>query len=374
MGFLQKILFNLGMNMSNDQCPSFVIPELRNIPCGMLSSPQIGIYFDHGFLVKNPERNLLKGATYDMRLGTPAYRFSNEEKEEINLGLENDANKNIQKNLVLLPNSLTFVTTIEKFRLTRDVIARFNLKSKWIHKGLLLGTGPIVDPEFEDYLYIPIHNFSNKKVEIGFGKPLIVLEFTKTLNTTNNYIQNPKKIGKIEDYLANAGPVESSVASEVSKVNKDVENIKGQLNRDVDHIKKIAENSEEETKSTRKIGFIAGCVGLAGLYIGLIAIFISVYSMVSDLNTRMDSLHAIYNSNGIVDFKKISQEILDIRKALHIVELQKESIASIDGIIENSKMTDTELARIREQIDLLIIKQNDLKTQLRNIQNQKISP
>ena len=155
-GLLKKILHFSGdiMMDNNDQCPSCGIPALEKIPCGMLSSPQIAVYFNNGFLVKSPDMDRLKGATYDMRLGGPAYRFVDGAKKIIYLGKEDNAVT--QNRLLLPPNSLTFVTTQEEFYLTRDVIARFNLKSKWVHKGLLLGTGPIVDPEFDGFLYIPI--------------------------------------------------------------------------------------------------------------------------------------------------------------------------------------------------------------------------
>ena len=82
-----------------------------------------------------------------MRIGGKVLTWNKGEKVEYRLGDQDDLNKKLRSKVVLKPNSLTFVTTIEKFNLPKDIIARFNLKSKWVHQGLLLGTGPIVDPE-----------------------------------------------------------------------------------------------------------------------------------------------------------------------------------------------------------------------------------
>jgi deoxycytidine triphosphate deaminase len=136
---------------------------------GMLSSPQIYYYVLRYKIIENFDLKYLKSAIYQMRLGSFAVRW--EDSKEINFKLGDIENKEegVVTNLVFKPNSLTFVTTIEKFNLRKDIIARFNLKSKWILKGLLLGTGPIVDPEFNSNLCIPIHNFSNQPIKVRYG-------------------------------------------------------------------------------------------------------------------------------------------------------------------------------------------------------------
>ena len=302
---------------NNDQCPSFAIKELKEIPCGMLSSPQIATYFRHNFLIKNPSINLLKGATYDMRLGGPAYRFTNGEKNVINLSEEEDTVKNTKKRLILPPNSLTFVTTQEEFRLTRDVIARFNLKSKWVHKGLLLGTGPIIDPEFDGFLYIPIHNFSSKSVDIEFGNPLIVIEFTKTLDVTSGYIKNPSKQGKIANYLNSAGDIESSVSSALFAHTATLE-----------EAKKSVIKAETTINTIRRYGTIASLATLG-------AIMISLHSLYNGVNSRLDSIMSssskqanVSKENAIELEKKLyslSEELAKIRKELD-ENRKKESI------------------------------------------------
>lgn len=118
-----------------------------NIHSGMLSSPLIAYCVDKFGIIKHYEEKCLGPTTYHMRIGHEVLTWDNGKKVEYTLGAEEDKNKNIITSVEFKPNSLTFVTTIEEFNLTKDIIARYNLKSKWVHQGLLLGTGPIVDPE-----------------------------------------------------------------------------------------------------------------------------------------------------------------------------------------------------------------------------------
>ena len=67
-----------------------------------------------------------------------------------------------------------------------DFIAlRFNLQIQHVHRGLLLGTGPLVDPGFWGKLCIPLHNLTDQDYEIPKEEGLIWLEFTKTTLPTD---------------------------------------------------------------------------------------------------------------------------------------------------------------------------------------------
>ena len=46
-------------------------------------------------------------------------------------------------------NSITFVQIESKIRLPNYIALRFNLRIQHVHRGLLLGTGPLVDPGFQ---------------------------------------------------------------------------------------------------------------------------------------------------------------------------------------------------------------------------------
>lgn len=204
----------------SDQTPEN--PDINIIPPGMLSSPQIKYCISKGLLVSHEEEEpevLLKyveSAVYKMRLGTTVLSYDEENKRVRKEYKLNDE-------ITLNPNSLSFVTVWEHFNLPTDIIARFNLKSSLVHKGLLLGTGPIVDPEFIGRICIPLHNFSNFPVVLECGKTLINVEFTRTLPTTTvpnlncyldfdkyKYESNEHGSFNLEDFLSKLSPLPQS--------------------------------------------------------------------------------------------------------------------------------------------------------------------
>jgi deoxycytidine triphosphate deaminase len=85
-----------------------------------------------------------------------------------------------ESGIVLEANSITFVETDVEFRLPQYIAMRFNLHIKLVHRGLLLCTGPIVDPGFRGRLLIPLHNLTSQPLTIKQGEKIVWIEFTKT--------------------------------------------------------------------------------------------------------------------------------------------------------------------------------------------------
>jgi len=230
---------------ANNNVNTYNIPGIDKIlPPGMLSSPQIAYCIDKLKIIINADLDdCLDSATYHMRIGGDTLTWKDGKKEEFFLDEVEDRSRNIINKIILRPNSLTFVTTIEKFNLPKDIIARFNLKSKLIHQGLLLGTGPIVDPQLNAQLLIPLHNFSNHDIELKWKQKIISVEFTKTMNPDSVIPQkNGRKYIFVENehwdfnfhkYRERIGQktVESSVSSAFDKYGKMFEKYKESMAR-----------------------------------------------------------------------------------------------------------------------------------------------
>lgn len=276
---------------------------------GMLSSPQIKLYIKHGKLIKIPpgteDKICFKSATYDMRLGDSASRFEHGNKKIIKLGKTDVLFPRIHSELLLPPNSLTFVTTHEEFDLPKDVVARFNLKGKFIHKGLLLGTGPIVDPEFQGKLLIPIHNFSSEPVSIEYLEPFIAVEFTKTLPPLpeSDYVENINGNGDFNNYLKKLGTVESSVFKEIER------------------IKSISDSKEKRAYLT-----------LGATIFGLFAVLIGICQLFGGINERLD----LFNSNSN-DYQNKKVEFIlehyanELKQLSNDIELLKNKIEKLEN-------------------------------------------
>lgn len=88
--------------------------------------------------------------------------------------------------LQIRPNSITYLEIGTYFRVPHYMVFRFNLKVHNVYKGLLLGTGPIIDPGYKGKIFIPLHNLTANTYIIKKGADLISVEFTK-LDRDNNW-------------------------------------------------------------------------------------------------------------------------------------------------------------------------------------------
>lgn len=144
-----------------------------NIPPALLNSADIHDYIETTGLLYPYTPKYLKSSSYEVQVGDEAY-FWDKHGEKQKVALNDDAQ------IELPPNGLVFFKTLQEFRLPPYMAVRFNLRITNVHRGLLLGTGPLVDPGFEGHLYIPLHNLTNNSYFFSGGDPFIWVEFTKT--------------------------------------------------------------------------------------------------------------------------------------------------------------------------------------------------
>lgn len=188
------------------------------------------------------EKALLKPASYGVRLQGLCIYWSNNNKQRFVLSkkpIERYANIEHRESFKLERNSIAFVSLEPMFRIPEYIAVRFNLKIKHVYRGLLLGTGPLVDPGFQNRLSFPLHNLTNDEYQLWAGEEAIYLEFTK-LSKWKNWTTKPlvplpeeqeerkgryfafdaEKLKRqdLDDYLRHANdgnPVESSIPIEI---------------------------------------------------------------------------------------------------------------------------------------------------------------
>ena len=126
----------------------------------------------------------LEGASYEVKLAGKVVYWTDKGKKVVKKIVENPDSENPEeaREFVLEKNSIAFVTLEPMFRIPDYLALRFNLKISHIYKGLLLGTGPLVDPGFVGKLSIPLHNLTGNSYKFEYGKGMIQLEFTKLSN------------------------------------------------------------------------------------------------------------------------------------------------------------------------------------------------
>jgi deoxycytidine triphosphate deaminase len=125
-----------------------------------------------GMIYPFREEDLLKPACYQVRLGSwiEYDEITNKMHERV-LGEGDHA--------LLKPNGIAFAMLEPTFRVPDYLALRFNLQIVHVHRGLLVGTGPLVDPGFDGRLLLPVHNLTDRQYAFRGGEELVWFEFTK---------------------------------------------------------------------------------------------------------------------------------------------------------------------------------------------------
>ena len=150
-----------------------------DIPPALLSSADIEDYARVTAMLfpfaTTPEtlKDVLKPASYEVRPGRK-FVWWRDNGERV----EDDVLKD--GTYELPPNSIRYMQIEPTIRLPDYIAIRFNLRIKHVHRGLLLGTGPLVDPGYQGDILIPLHNLTSDPHRIRGNEGLIWVEFTKT--------------------------------------------------------------------------------------------------------------------------------------------------------------------------------------------------
>lgn len=158
----------------------------------------------------------------------------------------------VRDRFILEPNGLCYVTLRPRFQIPAYLAARFNLQIRDVYRGLLVGTGPLVDPGFVGQLSIPVHNFTNNPYEFRADEGFVYFEFTKLswqnpLDAEPNPPWVPPPIEHqppfpssknqrrgLDDYIAAAtgrGPAQSSIAQEIRNVTRTARRAKRRISQ-----------------------------------------------------------------------------------------------------------------------------------------------
>jgi deoxycytidine triphosphate deaminase len=218
---------------------------------------------------------LQKPATYLVPLEGPVrYRDTKGQYQRFYLSSDptvRNVELDVRSELILEQNSLCYVSLQPTFRMPAYIAGRFNLLIRDVYRGLLVGTGPLVDPGFMGRLSIPLHNFTSNEYPLMAGEGFVYFEFTK-LSWTNGdqprataswlkppiAVQPPFPGSKnarrtIDDYLSPAThglPAENAVGTEIRR-----------LSGTSEEIARMTETIAQRTQFFTVAGF-AGIVGL----------------------------------------------------------------------------------------------------------------
>ncbi len=189
-------------------------------------------------------------------------------------------------------NSIIYVSIDEKLHLPYYIIARFNLRVNWVYDGILLGTGPQVDPGFSGSLSCPLYNLTNVDITIRRGEKFATIDFEKTTKLLDKVPLDDKKeiIEKAED--KKLVPVGEQVYSfyKTSPL-KPLQHHKS--HRLVSSLLEM----REEVRRWRQLG-IGSVIAFFGLTLSLLAFGANIYRQNADLIRQIgDSRDELRNAN-----------------------------------------------------------------------------
>jgi len=273
------------------------------------------------------EKSKLKPASYAVSL-LGQFVYWDEEGEIVNDEISEG------KIFVLKKNSIAFVTLEPFFRLPEYIALRFNLKIKNVYRGLLLGTGPLVDPGFKGRLPIPLHNLTTNDYTFRGGEDIIYFEFTK-LSPNDRWNKNKELIRREGEYVqfeerkiierqsiidytlhaASGKPIRSSIPESVRIANE--------------MAKKAAKSSEDSKNTTEKlskkttlINFLSlGAIVIAA--VSLIATIISINNATNEYirNVQRDTIRIREELS-----KQYFNELLQLKNDLNLLKSSIDSV------------------------------------------------
>jgi len=301
----------------------------------------------------------LKGVTYACTFSGEAHRFDSE------TGGMKEINLNDNEELILEKNSITYLKIKEKFHVPEYMVLRFNLSVSNAYKGVLLGTGPIVDPGFEGSLFIPLHNLTGNKYIIKKGAPLIRVEFTKL---SRHIDWNNKKINLFPQLkpITKKTPHNAKFSKFIENALLDPDEKKFYTSGDVVSVRSsipdaIAESAKQATESAHYVKVLErwGIAGIIAVLVSIAAIFWGGYQLISDTNSRYDTMSqqiSGYQSTNNQYQEKInslqrrltSLEIDDRQWRLNLLTDEYASI--VDKNSDSAKKLNEQIKKLEEEI------------------------
>ena len=208
---------------------------------------------------------------------------------------------------ILPPNSITFVSIEPMLRLPEYIALRFNLKIRHVHKGLLLGTGPLVDPGFCGRLFIPLHNLTTNSYSFKGGDGLIWFEFTKISEHEKwSWRDRERPLGRLGQLGRTPTPTENTTPLEY--IRRAVGPERSIVSSIPDALQKASHSAEEAERQVRRLGelfTIGGVIAVIALLLTIGFGVIPIYSLVE----QSDSLVSGTTQDNLAEIKRTQREL-----------------------------------------------------------------
>jgi len=275
------------------------------------------------------QEDLIKPACYQVRLLGQWIEYD-ESKEDMSVQVLNEGDR-----VLLKPNGIAFATLEPMFRVPEYLALRFNLTIVHAHRGLLVGTGPLVDPGFEGRLLLPLHNLTANAYSFLGGEGVVWFEFTKLspnprwqegANHANEggkevrigqYKPFPedKKITDPLKYLQRAlasGVVKSSIPAATERAQRSAEQAQMTAKEAADDATKAAESAEAARDTVTRYAVRFGVGAIIAIVLAALALAYTFYALVQ--NDRA----LVHDSR--VDRQSLTVQVIELQQRVQLLE------------------------------------------------------
>ncbi len=139
----------------------------------LLSDAKIQEAISNGLFALEPfEPASLQPASYDLRVGKFAFTSSQKEKTDIS-----------QKGILRIdPGEFAVIETLETLKFGNQIAAQLGLRSEYARQGLMMLSGPQVDPGFHGMLIVRLINLSPVTLVLMYSSPFLTIQFFDLLH------------------------------------------------------------------------------------------------------------------------------------------------------------------------------------------------
>lgn len=216
----------------------------------VLSDVDIREYIDLGWIEIDNFSEELEPASYDLRVGDSGW---NQE------GFVNIAERRFIK---IERGATVIVHPFETIKLGTNLIARFGLRSYYARQGLILLSGPQIDPGFDGELRITIFNAGTSEVVLSYLDKFATIEFLSLITNASRGYQGPYQ---------GHGPISSDEVKMVTSSYRNFSDIE-------DEIRTVGESLSHVQDLTKAvlIALIIAVIGgiIVGVSIGVLQEFV----------------------------------------------------------------------------------------------------
>jgi dCTP deaminase len=194
----------------------------------LMTDEQIRAAIEARDIILDPfDSTRVEPASYDIRLGNRA--FASSSKEVVNL-----SEKGV---LIVEPGEFAVLESRERVELDRNTAAQLGLRSEYARQGLLLLSGPQIDPGFRGILVVRVVNLAPKRIALPHEAPFLTVQFFRLSKPSGKAYSGPQQgqtgitAKDIQELTETESLTLGQIMKTLSALAHDVAELKGSVSR-----------------------------------------------------------------------------------------------------------------------------------------------